>query len=551
MSRTRSPEQIFSDMHRQLRSFDSQVPQSPERLDPLIRIFLQLYSYQLAGIDDKLHGTWQYAAGALIRSLTPECSRWPIPAHTVVRCRPIDPVVEVDTHTRFFYKEKREGGRTLFFSPLKNERVFAAGVKHIFLRRGDRVIDLSPRPPGAAPVTPPADVRDVSADPGQLYVAVEYGGRPADLAGAVLFLKASLPIQRRLRWARWYPGSHQGSFYEDCGFCPGLTSSIDDVVGVDGDDRDRGGLRTGAELFGPLEDGFVTLPESFAVTWEMGPPDPRLLDGSGISSDALRENHYWVRLDLPTGGDWSDFKSPLDICFDALIAVNKNELKLFKHTGSSRLVEVELPEPIADILDITGVVDTDGREYVAVHQIHPDHRGGHYSLEDRQGKLVLWFDFAAGVDQPPDSISVTYTVTEGVSANGIAAGEINELYESHPGIESVENVIPTTGAVPARTEAQIITEVASRLRNRDRALSFPELVNWTLTFDPRIINAECSNGVERGPRGVRRCIVVRVNIEPDRFHCEDEVNLLRKRLTSFLKSRSPVNTQFQVEILRP
>ncbi|MCX6826249.1 MAG: hypothetical protein NTV06_03115, partial [candidate division Zixibacteria bacterium] len=136
----RTPEKIFSDMHRELRVWNPQIPESPERLDPILRILLQLYAHQLSVIDKRLDMVWEMAANSLIRAVCPESRRWPIPASTVIRCQPIDPVVEVDPHSRFFYKEKREGGQTFFFSSLRKERLISAEVKHIYLTMGGSVL---------------------------------------------------------------------------------------------------------------------------------------------------------------------------------------------------------------------------------------------------------------------------------------------------------------------------------------------------------------------------------------------------------------------------
>ncbi len=143
-----------------------------------------------------------------------------------------------------------------------------------------------------------------------------------------------------------------------------------------------------------------------------------------------------------------------------------------------------------------------------------------------------------------------YTVTAGTAANGIEKGQINELYEKHPGVSGAVNITSVGGAIPAKTEKQIITEVSTRLRNRDRALSFHEVAAWTKTFDPRIKDAECENSVERAARGVRRCILVKVHVGAEDFYSDDEAALLEHRLKHFLKSRAPVNSRFQVEIVR-
>ena len=115
MEKSRSPEQIFTEMYRQLRAWDAQIPESPERLDPIVRMLLQLYADQLAKIDKRIDRTWEVATGALIKALSPESKRWPVPAFTVMRCQAADPVVEIDPHVRFFYKEKPNITRKIWY----------------------------------------------------------------------------------------------------------------------------------------------------------------------------------------------------------------------------------------------------------------------------------------------------------------------------------------------------------------------------------------------------------------------------------------------------
>jgi len=552
-ARARSKEEIFTAMHRELRAWNPQIAESPERLDPVLRLMLQLYADQLATIDGKMAMVWEVATNALIRSVCPESMRWPVPAYTVMRCEPLDPVVEVDPHSKFFYREKREAGQTFFFSALRKERLVAARIRHIFLRVDGAVIDLSPASGEELSSTSRPRTAFKTGSTYQVYLGINYDGQPADLAGAGIFLKGMPDVLKQLRWAYWYPGSHFGGVYDDSGFCPGLTSSLETMFSSGNRLSDWGGLRTSADLFKPLEDSFVILPEVFTATWEAGPPDPKLIglmDAAGLEPPSGSEKLYWIRLDLPAGGDKGKLQSAFEIYFNCFIAVNKNELTLFKHTGGNRLVEVELPEDIANILEITSVVDSGGREYVPRHLVSADPSQRYYSPEERGGRLNLWFDFSPLLELPPDSLTINYSVTAGVVANGIEAGRINELYESHPGISSAVNIIPAAGAIPAKSEEQIVAEVAVRLRNRDRSLSFAEISRWTSSFDPRIRTVDCDNGVDRFPKGVRRCLVVKVGIRHADFYSQDEVDLLTIRLTSFLKSRSPVNTHFRVEIVK-
>jgi hypothetical protein len=552
-TKSRSMEETFADMHRELRGWNPDVPESPDRLDPVLKMMLQLYSSQLSKIDKRIDDVWDGAAKSLVKSLCPASKRWPIPAYTVMSCQPTDSAVKIDQHLRFFYKEKRDRGHTFFFSPHRDEKLIKADIKYIYLKLDNKVIDLSPA--GEDEVTSQSRSTNVisGGETCQIYIAVDYQGSASDFTGVSLFLKGIPDALRQLRWAQWYPGAVAGNFYEDSSFCPGLTSDLEQIFAIDDKKVNWGGLRSSLDIFKPLEDSFIIFPEEFASTWELGPINrdlEALLLGGSIEPPAAGENFYWIRLDLPAGGDKSNLQTAFEIHFNCFVAVNKNELALFKHTGGNRLVEVELPEHINNILEITSVVDSNGRKYVSRHDATEDPKQKFYAVEERKGKLVLWFDFSGGIEFPPDSISLKYTITAGVDANGIEAGDINELYESHPGILSSKNIIPTRGAIPAKTDKQILTEVSARLRNRDRALSFEELANWATTFDPRIIKADCFNGVERAPRGVRRCIIVKATVQADSFYSDDELTLLKIRLGSFLKQRSPANTHFKVEVIK-
>ena len=58
------------------------------------------------------------------------------------------------------------------------------------------------------------------------------------------------------------------------------------------------------------------------------------------------------------------------------------------------------------------------------------------------------------------------------------------------------------------------------------------------------------NGVQKSAHGVRRCVVVGVHVAGTDFYSDEEIELLRQRLRSFLKSRATINSQFDVEMIR-
>lgn len=553
LERSRSQEQIFTEMHRELRSWNPDVPESRERLDPVLRMLLQLYSNQLSKIEKRVDMVWEVATSSLVTSLFPDCKRWPVPAFTVVRCELTDPVVEVDPDTSMIYRERREGGQTFFFSPHRSQKLLAADVKYVFLKNGDTLLDIRKRSEGETRQLQRPSVPISPDRANTIFIAVDFGGSPAEFENSLLFLQGNPQALKQIRWSYWYPGTATEHFSEEHGFCPGLTTTSHDMFGAAGDDPlEWGGLRSTDDLFGSLEDNFVMIPGRFASAWQKGPIDNTLGDlafQSGIELPGSDLPLYWIRLDLPEGGDREKLDDPVAMMWNCFVATNRSELKLFKHTGGNKLVEIELPEHISRILEISSVVDSEGRDYRPSYEVRTDPSQRSYAVEERDAKLVLWFDFPSVVETPPDSMTVTYSVTSGVDANGIEAGHIDEFYESHPGIASCVNLTQTTGAIPAKTKEQIVMEAKSRLRNRDRALSFQELSKWAIAFDRRIRSAECANSTERTGRGVARCISVLVKVSGDDFHSHEETELLRTRLKSFLKSRSSVNTRFKVEIV--
>ncbi len=549
---TKAAEKIFLDMHRELRDWNAEIPESPERLDPILRIMLQLYSSQLSSIDQKIEHTWKAASQALIKSICPESMRWPVPAFTVMRAELSDPVIHLDPQTRFFYKEEREDGQSFFFSSLRTEKMIKSALNNIYFTVGNQVRDISPLPPGGTQVSSRPQAGAFSGSEAALYVALEHEGPAADFDDGVIFLQGSAEALKQLRWSKWLP-CIDGDFYADGHFCPGLTGSLDDLYTEDEEGIDWGGLRSSGDLFKPLENNFAMISKEFVNAWRPGIPDRAFLEALnrvGLAPPENAEKLFWIKILLPPGGDKSVFQSAFKIYFDCFIAVNKYERTLFKHTGGNRLVEIEIPESISKVLKIISVIDSSGNDYIPRYRALSGQGGKFYSVLEQKGKLCLWFDFTAEIELPPDSITVNYSLTTGTQANGISAGKINELYENHPGIISLTNIIPVSGAIPAKTEEQIVTEVSARLRGRDRAMSFDHLVNWVKTFDSRIMAAVCEKGVMSSDNGLRKCVVVKVTVSGKDFYADEEIELLKIRLGSFLENRTSINSQFRLEMIK-
>ena len=545
-SKKRTADDVFASMFRELRAWNNEIPPAAERMDPILRILLQLYANQLVKIDHRVDRLWEVASASLIRAVCPEVSRWPIPAHTVFRAELVDPVVDVDTNTRMIYREKREGGQTFFFAPARNEKLIAGKPLGFFLQSENRLLSIPPSGAGKS-----SDEAVSAAGSHYAYLMFSWAGQPEDLAGATLLLRGKPEALLQLQWARWVPVDASQQFSTDADFCPGAMDTIERMFSPDGrQPRLSGSFRSSSTVFDDLRDNFVMFPDAFAEVLKPIDPAGSLLHSLNLGAVQPEAGKlFLIRLDLPARGDRRALLDGVSTDFGCFIATNRNDLSLFKHTAGNRVVDIILPEPLDAILEITRVVDSKGVEYhprYASNNGDAEHR---YTVEERNGRMVVWLDFTSTITTPPESITVHYAICNGTSANSIEPDAITDLYEKHPGIADLANVVSTRGAIPAKSEQQVLTEVSARVRGRDRALTFADVADWTRTFDPRILDAECENGVQRTSGGVRRCIVVGVHIAERDFYSQTEIDLLKDRLSAFLKARSAVNVHYQVETI--
>jgi len=232
--KSRTKEQIFVDMHRELRTWNREIPESSDRMDPVLKILLQLYAQQLARIDQRIDEVWKTAADSLIKSVSPESKRWPVPAFTVMRCKPTDPMVAVDHHTRFFHREERDGGQTFFFSPRRNENLVHAEIKNILLKTDDTLVDMSPSGMEGSSTHTRINLTAPGGKATEIYISLVHDGPPSNFKNAAIFLKGNTDALKQLRWAYWHPCTSAGRFNDSCSFCPGLTSDLETMFSENG-----------------------------------------------------------------------------------------------------------------------------------------------------------------------------------------------------------------------------------------------------------------------------------------------------------------------------
>lgn len=528
----KTKEEIYGEMLKELRFWYPEVPESSDRLDPVIKLLLGSLAHQIEKLSTEIDLTWEKTFKALVRNILVEGQRWPVPAHTVMRCEPTDKVVDIDTSVHFIYKEKKEEGKNFFFTPLFPTKLILSEVRFVLFSDGEEKMSAQ---------LPAEHV---------LYLGIHSEGKSKDFSNTCLFFDTHPDALGQLRWGRWYLSSKEGYFPKQNSFCPGEES--DNFPWEKPSFREWGGLRQSSDLFGNLFNQFFHFPEGYVSNWERCkiPADIQKFVSAGLSEEPASDSQevFWVKILLPQKGDKSFFKNLQSVYFNSFLAINKRELSTFKFTAGNRLVEIELPEEASQILGIDLVVDSNGREYRGRHTLSSSGDAFKYLTEEKDNRIILWFDFSNFSGNIPNSITVHYSVTLGSQANGIERDQIQQLYESHPGIKSATNVTPTEGGIPAKTPEEITGEISSLLRNRGRAVSFEEVEYWTELFDPRIQKAWCENVVQKGPHGARRGTLVNIKVKANEFYSDSELKLLKWRLINFIKARSLINTQIDINI---
>ena len=555
-------EQIYSQLLAEIKYWFPEIPDFSDKLDPVLRLLLGAFAYQIEKLNQKINSTWDETFRSLVRNVFVEGLRWPVPASTVMKVEPTDEILELDSSVRFLYKDEKEE-RDFIFSPMGRVKLLKAELISAYFCSGQDFFPLISRAgkdkenDEKKGVPAPEDTKVSPALPPEpaLYLGIKYNGSPQDFSDVPVFFRTDENALHQVRWSRWFLSSPDGYFFEESSFCPGTRSQRkgESVLGSQKPAVFLGGLCESTDLFENLTDHFFYLPRSHLASWGRCavPYDVQKFASAGIlaEKDLVSEKLFWIKIALSERGAKTSLAGLKDIYFNCFVTVNKRDLAFFKHTAGNQLLEVELPEECSTILSIDSVVDSNNREYQNRLDLSSSKTALTYVTQERDGRIILWFDFSNYPGSIPNSVSVHYSSTFGPLGNGIEAGKIEQLWERHPGIRTVTNLLPSGGGMPAKTPEELLSEISSLLRNRGRAVSFEEMEHWAKLFDSRITSAECGNVIRKGPQGAFRCTQVNVRVRSEEFCSEDELKLFRKRLERFLKARSLINVPIEVNIV--
>jgi len=535
----KTKEQIYSELLKEMKYWFPEVPESSDRLDPVLRLFLGTFAHQVEKLNQKINSTWDQTFRSLARNIFAEGLRRPVPACTVMKVDPADQILELNSSVQFSYQDEKEE-RSLIFSPLSKAKLMKAETALVYYHSEQDLFQLVPKVDNYGRGLFPGGSRKLPSELAaehSLYLGIRYDGPVQDFCDVPIFFHLDEKALAHIRWSKWFFSSADGYFSEESSFCPGVDaqqkpefseSQEEDIFSLSG-------VCGSADLFGSFGNYFFYLPPFHLDRWQKSrmPHDLQKLGPADVvdQQTSRSEKLLWIKIRLPKKAD------------KTLLGT------LNKHTAGNELLEIELPEESTSILSIDSVVDSNNRKYQNRLNLLSSKTSFSYVTEERNGHLILWFDFSDHSGPVPSSISVSYSTTLGSQGNGIEAGKIQSLWERHPGIRSVTNILPTSGGMPARTQEELLSEISSLLRNRGRAVSFEEIQAWTTSFDPRIGSAECKNVVRKSSAGAFRCTQVNVRVKGEEFYSDDELKLLKKRLEDFLKARSLINVPIEVNII--
>jgi hypothetical protein len=545
---SKSKEEIFRELIQDARRFWPDLPDTQERMDPVLKILFGAFACQFESLYSSLNETSEQIFEAMARHMYYDALRSPTPAVTILRFDPTDPGIEIDELTSLIYTEERgREKRPYYFSPVARSHLVQATPAKLFLLKEEGLSDLSPRiqEKGLESKNPqfisiPKETcNEFCGGRKVLYLGLKTTEGLDVLPDFNLFFDAPEKTLAFLRWGEWIPSDTEGIFSPDGRGVPGkaifdLTWHVKNPPLIPHHRSPEDFLSDFEEYFFPVR-GLVPSYTPRDLQQLLGEKNEEVLESE--------ESLAWLKVILPpeaTEGSLLEIRGIHPNCIPAVNLFHQTHTHV---TQGLPLVEMTLPDPLTKVYRIDEVRDSEGRVYENRLNASDLQSPLLYSIREDGERpcIVLYFDKDQNV---PERVQITYSITEGEEANKIEPGLITDLYDKrrHPGIENVTNITRSAGGQSAPTREDLLRGFTHLLRNHSRGITSRDLEDLTLSFDLRIQKAVCEPGVDRGPKGARRCINMRISVGESAFPTQGEKEIFSKRLQTYLKERSPINT---------
>lgn len=544
------PEQeILARMLEHLRRELPEILPDPGLLDPAVRLILLALARELAATDQQIRGTREIALHSLVRRLL-LVPRGPRPAQTVVRYFVRDAGCDVDhriavqeTVTRH-QPDGTPFDLKLEFRPRLSARLGQYSIPVLawidVCQTENLLVEIQPSKPDQEPVFLPRKVVPRSERP---YLLFCMEAREPVLQAPLhpVFLDGDDGLVRAALWGRWCSATGRWPEALTPGWNIPLLRGRDDADPLASFESASGGWGMFADRFLPLP-----LPKS---------PDEEIPAVLGDLKDLLptpRGGRWWWKVD-PAGNPARDFTG-LRFVPDCLPVENR-EFRRFKGTVTKDSLPQGIPLPVAfsDFAGIESVLDGgQGLEFEDADD--PRNSEAPYKFKirwDEAGsQLMVHIEMplqAARTTRP----EILFALNFGDQGNEIGRGALRLLSQPHPAVIGTVSLVKTQGGKPAEHWLGTEEEGMRRaLRHRGRAVAAQDYSDLAMAFGtPYVERVTSGPGLAVTPRGVRRCVEVRVVPKPDAFVSPEEKEAVRRELETHLAARAPVGSHVAVRIL--
>ncbi len=573
-------ERVYNELVDRLRFWGYQVPSGEKQLDPALLLMLKGFAFHAIQTEDKLKQAAETVIDTMITNFFVTGLRRPIPAFTMLSCSCSDKRAQVDTEMEFICRLPGAQQRDYSFYPLHDQDIFDINADLVFFVSGDYFRVLKALPPEAdkwEETLQSSHYRTMqrSAPPplgGTIYIGITTGLPLEDIDAIRLYTGPDLPAGQMLNWVDWHvettgqrtPPFKPGNFHDRLEIFKHLDirefeleSSFQSRL-YSSDFLTAGRLLWHFKHYLAPAKGFVHVPqEQYAKAEKMLLPPQLQSKFSHIDFSGLKAPRLWLRIDLARDERVGDLRKFRFFDSNTILAINRRKNHRNKYTMGQPVLEVNLFEyedeeagSLPDrLFSIDRVWDSNDDEYSNHLDLTAFGNPRKYMIVEEEDGLKIKFDFVPTGKASPDFVVVEYSVTEGNSGNGIGAEIDFELAKPHPQIQTIRNLVTSSGGSDVRSREEMKRLTGFFLRNHGVALSEGEIEYLTRNFDSRIVEAKAARGVSRTAGGLLPSVIVDVRLRTDVKISDDERRFLVQRLSEYLDSYTPLNLHLEARLV--
>ncbi|MCD6162281.1 MAG: hypothetical protein J7K40_07695 [candidate division Zixibacteria bacterium] len=540
---------MFNDARRIWPDFST----SAQQMDPVIHMMFKAMSNRLKEINDGISNISEIIIRDLACRIFFDGLLHPIPSSTILKYTTGASQTTIDQSTEACWTNTTvKPSVTFYLSPAESKTLLPIEAVAALSKNADgaHVLWTDPQWSGKNHLLVDFDTASVESNVDEkdcVYIALKLNGDDIKFPASDLFILSSPELLGILRWGRWRFTTESGIFSK-----PEFTVR-ENLKNIESKKVNPEISLWGHNYF-PHEhieeysDCFFDIPKG-----AVGAPPLELRQSFSGQEDTFWDDFeplYWIKID-------SDMRITSDLintfelaATNCLVAINSHFQKqnFFYHGPGA--MSFQLQSPAKEIYEIISIADNRGRQYSNVYGAAAEVDAGcRYLPRINQDQLQMLIIPPEGKTDP-DRFSVEFKTSAGQAANGIAAGNIDSLYNPHPGIETVINLTATKGGVNARTFDDMIAAFPHVLRSHNRAITSSDYESLTVTFDNRVKSAKAALGSTIRNGVVFRCVSIEVNVGGHKFEPAEESKLFLTRLQKFLEARSPMGTVVKAVFLR-